>query len=279
MVVTNGIAIAASLVLSTAGTSGALELSQPSAENTARWEVDYGETRCRLLRHFGAGGGDGRLEIQRDWSFGGYSWILVGENLPDYTSATPVVVTLSPSLASHRFQTNPHKLDLRNMRGLGWTDTDSKLVDALRGNDRIRVTGAKKLAVTIDLPNASSALQALETCDDDLIAGWGFDPAQQRSIAVQVKPSNYPGRWVTNNDYPREDFVRKNEGLTTFLLSVGIDGGVTGCRIVGSSGFPSLDKRTCELLNARAAFAPAKDSSGRPVASFYINRVWWQVPR
>ncbi len=279
MGISKQMAIVGSLALSAVGIDAAPTSPTTATEYSARWEVDYGETRCRLLRHFGAGGGDGRLEIQRDWSFGGYSWILVGENLPVYTSATPVVVTLSPSLASHRFQTNPHKLDLRNMRGLGWTDTDSKLVGALRDNDQIRVTGAKRLAVTIDLPSASSALQALEACDDDLIAGWGFDPAQQRSIAVQVKPSNYPGRWVTNNDYPREDFVRKNEGLTTFLLSVGIDGGVTGCRIVGSSGFPSLDKRTCELLNVRAAFTPAKDSSGRPVASFYVNRVWWQVPR
>lgn len=279
MVVTNGMAIAASLALSAAGTSGAPEASQPSAENTARWEVDYGETKCRLIRHFGSRSDGGRLEIARDWSFGGHSWIVVGANLPAYTSATPVTVTFSPSLATHRFQANPYMLDLRTARGVGWIDTDNRLVDALRSDQQITVTGAKRLNVTIGLPNTQDAWKALEACDDDLITGWGFDADQQRSIVVQVKPSNYPGRWVTNNDYPREDFDRKNEGLTTFLLSVGIDGGVTGCRIVGSSGFQSLDKRTCELLIARAAFEPAKDSGGRPVASFYVNRVWWQVPR
>ncbi len=271
--------MAVSLALSAAAAGATLTPDGPSAESTARWEVDYGETKCRLIRHFGSGSDGGRLEIARDWSFGGYSWILVGANVPVYTSATPVTITLSPSLAAHRFQANPYLLDLRTARGVGWSDTDNRLVDALRSDQQITVTGEKKLNVAIGLPNASDALKALEACDDDLIAGWGFDARQQRSLSAQVKPSNNPGRWVTNNDYPREDFVRKNEGLTTFLLSVGIDGGVTGCRIVGSSGFPSLDKRTCELLNARAAFAPAKDSSGRPVASFYINRVWWQVPR
>ena len=271
--------MAVSLALSAAGAGATPTSDGPSAESTARWEVDYGETKCRLIRHFGSGSDGGRLEIARDWSFGGYSWMLVGGSLPVYSASTSVTVALSPSLATHRFQTNPYMFDLRSARGVGWSDTDNKLVAALRSNQQITVTGAKKLNVTIGLPNAPNALKALEACDDDLVAGWGFDASQQRLLSVPVKPSNYPGRWVTNDDYPRDDFVRKNEGMTTFLLGVGTDGAVTGCRVVGSSGFPSLDKRTCELLLARAVFEPAKDRGGQPVASFYVNRVWWQVPR
>ncbi|HEY0596830.1 energy transducer TonB, partial [Sphingopyxis sp.] len=66
---------------------------------------------------------------------------------------------------------------------------------------------------------------------------------------------------------------------TMFLLTIGADGNTTDCRIVGSSGFPSLDARTCELLLARATFRPAKDKAGQAVRSFYINRIRWQLPR
>lgn len=279
MVVINEMAIAVSLALSTPGASVASEARQSSADNAARWEVDYGEMKCRLIRHLGTGSAGGRLEIARDWSLGGFSWVLVGGNLPIYSSATAITVTLRPSLATHQFEANPYRMDLRGTQGVVWSDADNRLADALRNDQQITVTGAKKLNLTFDLTNALSALKALEACDKDLIAGWGFDPSQQLALLVQAKPSGSPGRWVMVSDYPRADLSQKNEGTTAFLLNVGADGGVTGCRTIGSSGFPSLDKRACELLMARAAFEPAKDRDGRPVASFYLNKVRWQVPR
>lgn len=279
MSVTNRMAIAVSLLLSAAGAAAAPESNGPLAEQSARWEVDYGETKCRLIRHFGTGSDGGRLEIARDWSFGGYSWTLVGHNLPPYSASTSVTVTLGPSLATHRFRANPYMSDLRSGPGVAWSDTENRLVDALGSDQQMTVTGEKRLNVIIGLPNALDALNALEACDKDLLSGWGFDPSQQLALSMKAKPSGSPGRWVMVSDYPRADLNQKNEGTTTFLLSVGTDGAVTGCRIIGSSGFSSLDKRACELLMARAAFEPAKDGDGQPAASFYVNKVRWQVPR
>lgn len=257
----------------------ATPVSAIGAETNARWHVDYGGTKCRLIHHFGPVDKGYRLEIDKNWNFGGYDLRLYGKDVPVFSSATTITVAFESPLNSHRFKTNPYMFEEDNERAIGWNDPDNIFMSALRQAQSVNLTGAKKLNLALDLPNALSAIRALETCEDDLVTGWGFDAGLQRSLDTLAKPSNYPGRWVTTIDYPRVDFVSKNEGVTTFLLNIGADGSTTGCRIAGSSGFPSLDKRTCELLLSRAAFHPAKDKAGKPVPSFYINRIRWQVPR
>lgn len=254
-----------------------LSATEPAPET--RWEVNAGKTKCRLIRHFALAGQKYRLELAQGWSFGGYDWTLHGGALPTYSSAASITIALDPPASTHRFKTNPYMFYAEDERGIGWNDTDSLLFNAVRDGQHMRITGAKKLDVALDLPGASKALEALEACENDLLASWGIDAKQFRSLTHRAEPTNYPARWATTDDYPKADFAGKNEGATTFLLPIGADGKVSDCRIVDSSGFPGLDKRTCELMRARAAFRPAKDGNGRAVPSFYINRVSWKVPR
>jgi len=162
---------------------------------------------------------------------------------------------------------------------LAWSDPDGLLFNNIRETDRFQLATAKRLDLSLDLTNLNAAMEALEKCEDDLWRNWGFDPRQIRLMSKRAEPSGNAGRWATNDDYPRVDFVNRNEGMSTFLLNVDAKGAVTRCRIVDSSGFPSLDKQTCALMLVRGAFDPARDADGNPVASFYINRVRWQVPR
>jgi hypothetical protein len=259
------------VIMSTAATGAA-----PESEN--RWQVDYGDTKCRLIRHFGAAGQKHRLEIERDWAFGGYRWGLHGAELPVYSSTTTIEVTRAGTGAS-RVKADSYVAREGEEKAIKWHDADGLFFDALRDDEQIRFKGPQKLDVSLSLPRLSAAVEALETCENKLFGNWGVDADQFRSLSVKAEPSNNAGRWVTNDDYPRADLVRKNEGRTTFLLTVGADGATTACRIVGSSGFSSLDTRTCELILSRSAFHPAKDAAGRAVPSFYINTVRWQVPR
>lgn len=240
--------------------------------------MDYGDTNCRLIRHFGAAGQNYRLEVERDWAFGGYRWGLHGTGLPVYSSTTTIEVTRADTGAS-RVKADSYVARTGEEKAIRWHDADGRFFDALLDGEQIRFQGPKKLDVSLSLPMLGAAIQALETCENKLFASWGVDAAQFRSLSVRPEPSGYAGRWATNDDYPRADFARQNEGTTTFLLTIGTDGATTGCRIIGSSGFSSLDARTCELMLSRAAFRPAKDEAGREVPSFYLNKVRWQVPR
>jgi hypothetical protein len=244
----------------------------------SRWEIDYGATKCRLIRHFTTAGQGYRLEVDRGWTLGGFNWGLYGSALPVYSSTASIEIELGAG-RRHRVEADSYVAKTGDEGAIRWNDPDGVVFDALREGGLGRLTGPQKLDVSPSLPNVGAAIEALEACENDLLASWGFDADRSRSLAIRPRPAGDPGKWVTRGDYPFHDAVNNNEGMTTFLLTIGADGAPTGCRIIDSSGFPSLDAKTCELLMARAAFLPAEDSEGRSVQSFYINRFWWQASR
>ncbi|HEY1607050.1 MAG TPA: energy transducer TonB [Allosphingosinicella sp.] len=86
------------------------------------------------------------------------------------------------------------------------------------------------------------------------------------------------GSYVSDIDYP--DSARRNDeqGTTRFRLSVGTDGRVTGCTVVGSSGSSALDSATCRLMKNRARFTPARDSNGNATTDNVASAIRWVLP-
>lgn len=81
--------------------------------------------------------------------------------------------------------------------------------------------------------------------------------------------------WIRASDYPPVALMKHEQGSTGFVLSVNSRGEVSDCAVMVSSGSPTLDHVACGLLWQRAAFTPALDGQGRPVAGIYISRVNW----
>lgn len=98
-----------------------------------------------------------------------------------------------------------------------------------------------------------------------------FDP-------VLARPSNNPGSWVTQSDYRSSWISREYTGTVGFRLSIGAGGKVEGCSVTKSSGVSELDQATCQLVQRRARFNPAKNDQGRAVAGTYNSAVRWQLP-
>jgi TonB family protein len=91
------------------------------------------------------------------------------------------------------------------------------------------------------------------------------------------RPKGMPQTWVTNDDYPPLAMLVQAEGWPSFRISVGADGAVTGCNITTSSGWSLLDNRACELMRERAEFEPARDATGRAIASSWPSRFRWML--
>lgn len=98
------------------------------------------------------------------------------------------------------------------------------------------------------------------------------------TYARPPSPRGNPGYWVTSNDYPSEALREEISGITGFRLAVGIDGRVSQCEIIASSGSALLDAATCALITRRARFNPARDGDGQPATGFYSNRIRWVIP-
>lgn len=240
-----------------------------------KWEVNYAAAECRLMRSFATAERPILVEISRGVGLDSYRWALYGVDVPAYSAQVKLTLEFAPQTTSQRIDAYPYEIVDRPERAIKWTDADRTMTDAMRNDQRLRVVGGRGLDLRFDLPGMETAVKALEACQTDLLTSWGVDP----TIAVKPEPANNAARWVTNDDYPKVEFGRKNEGMTTFLLDVSADGKATDCRIAVSSGWPALDKRTCELVLRRSLFRPARDASGKAVAGHYVNRVWWQVPR
>lgn len=87
-----------------------------------------------------------------------------------------------------------------------------------------------------------------------------------------------PANWVTQDDYPAEAMRNGESGLVAFEVQVDANGKPAVCRTTTSSGSASLDATTCRLVAERAAFHPATDVKGGPVASKWQMRVKWNLP-
>lgn len=94
-----------------------------------------------------------------------------------------------------------------------------------------------------------------------------------KPVATQPLP-----RLFSANDYPSEALRLGQEGLTEVALTIGEDGRVKRCSLTKSSGSTALDVTTCRILQTRARFEPARDSSGRAVTSAETSRIRWALP-
>ncbi len=104
-------------------------------------------------------------------------------------------------------------------------------------------------------------------------------PAAVMIQPVRATPRGKIQDLITTDDYPSASLRNNEEGTTSYRLDVGADGKVVACTVTGSSGHPLLDETSCRLLQRRARFNAATNSSGEKVGSVYSGRVRWNIPK
>lgn len=119
-------------------------------------------------------------------------------------------------------------------------------------------------------------MAVLRDCTTDLVASWGYDPAQQAARKQSPRPISTPADWLTPDDFPRERSGRQSmNAVIVFRLDVSDAGKVAKCHVLAAIGDEKFRKDTCLLITQRAKFKPALDANGKPVASYYVNQVYW----
>lgn len=98
------------------------------------------------------------------------------------------------------------------------------------------------------------------------------------SVRHEVIPI-YFGPGLSSEDYPA--YARRNQEQGAVVAEVEVDAGgrVSGCRITGSSGSPTLDATTCILLFGRYRFLPPLKEGGKIIGDRFEQRINWTLPR
>lgn len=90
-------------------------------------------------------------------------------------------------------------------------------------------------------------------------------------------PVGSPAAWVTPDDYPPGALHRGEQGTVGVTFVVDVHGMATQCRVTGTSGFRSLDMATCQLIERRARYSPARDGQGRAIENPQTLRFRWEI--
>lgn len=131
--------------------------------------------------------------------------------------------------------------------------------------------------IVLETGSLKAPFAALRKCTDELISVWGLDVERHRNLLQPARPLNEVGKWLVSNDYPIGMIVSGQQAMVEFRLIVGEDGKVESCIIQQSTNPEGFDKVSCQALLRRAKLSPAIDAEGKPVRSYYRNRIRFQL--
>lgn len=262
------------------------------------WVVDYDEDFCRLVGIFGEGDRRVSLQLVQAGPSSSYELLLTGRTIDverqhfttrwnpgdSYTHTGSFygqtddgtrTIQLTTRLLDRPLQevergpdTAPELAEHAAQRAFARTVTSLTFASGARIGQR---------AVTLETGPLDRVLGALDTCGDNLVQSWGFDPEQLRALQKEPEPIGNVGRWVGPDDYPTSAVARGIGGMLKFRLTVEADGTVSNCHIPRSLTDASFSEVACSALSRRARFHPAIDAAGQPVRALYTGTIRFQV--
>lgn len=239
---------------------------------SGKWAIEYAKDMCALNRKFGSGADEVLLAIKPAPN-GDQARIMIlrkGRSTDVRTGKAGVRFS-DGSVPTYAVASSGW------VKGMVLTAVDmprSALAPLIAGG-RVSIRFGPGLNHEFAPTGMAAAMQALASCERDLLKSWGMSEAEQDAIAEMPKVE-YKGLF-TANDYPSKMIDNGIQGSVGALLSISATGAVTACRAIETSRAVELDEVTCAILRRRAKFAPAIDKSGKAVPAVTYFRVVWML--
>jgi len=271
---------------------------------SSKWNVHYAEDSCRMGRSFGEGDQKVTMIIDRfepsDWlkmsfvgkpadtfKFDGDAQIRFGPN-EEWQEVPFFPATLAdktPSLIlRHSFRIGPRSdAEIATYEAAEKAGTDEAFIWSTITPEReaavtfVEVKRPARQPFVLETGSMGAPFAALRKCNDELLLHWGIDVARHATLSRTVVPKEKPSRWMRSADYPVQMIVEGKRAIVQFRLNVDATGKPTACNIQQSTRPKAFDDAVCRGLMKRATFEPALDAEGKPLASYYINTVVFQI--
>ena len=299
--------VLSSLAIMSAACGPAARAAEPVVSApSSKWILDYGETRCRLLRTFGEGDRQVTFYLERFGPGDRFGMLVAGKPFESIEQGDRVAVRFGPVESSQHPSFFPGKFGeagaalvfgslqitapeseglkgraLRKFQDGLPLDFEEPEVSTLQEQavSWVSIGHGKNLDIQLQTGSMGEPFAALRTCVDNLVKSWGVDPVQDKTLSRRVVPTESPAKWITSEDYPGMALRRGMQALMQFRLSVDAQGRPTACKIQQSTSAEEFDRAVCGSLMKRAKFQPALNADGQAVPSYYRTSVQFTLPR
>lgn len=265
-------------------------------EPASKWQLNYGPERCTLTRDLGSG--SSAVHVQFD-SFGSWNEFRMQLSGPAIPAPYGPVGSASVRMSSDAFETPTSTLQgkVGNEPSVSFSvgfapstlpavykrmsrEQKLKLYEAQRRPqpeydatvDGIDVRLANGPTLALQLGNMAAPLAALRACIDDMYKSWGIDPAQQKALSHEARPTNATVSSV-KSDYPSEPLLNSLSAYVPVRLTIDATGKPTLCVVQVESVGQAFKTAVCSHLQGR--YEPALDANGQPVTSLFHTSVFY----
>jgi len=264
-------------------------------EPSSAWHLDYAEQSCRLGRTFGDAENISAAFFTQHGPSGSFEMTLAGEPLQRFSSNRDVVTQFGPiggereirlfkgdvdgvgpaliySGVSLEEKPDETEDDAEDDTPEVMTSLPAIDIERAQGMDYIEVSQRNR-RVRFATGPLDKAFAALNACSEDLLAAWGLDVEQHRSLTRMVVLTN--GGEIASRiqqDYPVKALRKGEQGIIRTLLLVDEKGEVNECKLASATDSETLSGQACRALED-AIFEPALDSRGQPMRSFYVTKI------
>jgi TonB family protein len=242
-------------------------------EPVGRWSLDYGESGCLLARTYAAGSSKVLVGWRAIPFDDNYELVVQSPAKEEGLRRGVVTVSVDPGRRAQAiYRTFP--LREESQRRLE-ARLETALFEGVEDGAIMSISPSSDPAFSIRMLKAKNAFAALKRCGDENLVRWGMDPSERARVALAPVWLNM-GDVMKTDSYPRGAIEGGAIGSATVLLALDEAGKVASCRVVLSSGTASLDAVACKRM-PRARFSPARDASGRSIASHFSTRINWDM--
>jgi|GEM_PF-2350100 len=269
------------------GLSSAANAQSAPLQPSGEWQTERDAESCRLFRSFGTGARLVTLYFNAYGPDNSYRVTLAGAEVPKNTGkaliarvgfgagAEPEEVIAIAARAGNdgllSFHLTGNRPAFRFYRtwNLSYdTDTYAGEVDWPDDHSTLTLQTGEMGQVALALGDMAAPLTALETCQGELAAAWGWDEARLHNVADRARLNDATGV-LKGMSMPPPVVINRSSMIVQLRIEVSAEGRGTECVVQSPPLEPRAQRELCAPFTDGARFTPARNAAGDSVPGLF----------